>query len=367
VSVSIKGTLACGMLLLALVAGCGSAATVAPAPSATTPLLPTGTPPPPTPALAPLPLTNTPALPTANPTTIPPPATPTVTPIAESTFDGVRVTYVFNAGFLITIGDRRVLIDAIYEGYPEGTLKPILQSQPPFDGVDLILATHEHVDHFSPSLVRQYMLANPNTVFASTQGAVRQLLALGDNLSSRVVPIEIAKGETLRFQVSGITVEAIYLSHGIPNFVNLGLVVTIGDVALFHTGDIDSDAVDVSYLRSYGLPEKRLDVAFVPHFFFTEEAYYAHMQAGIQARYLIPMHFGGRITPSPRFESIFPDFFIFSESYESWILPPALAAPSLYQAEEGRPCLACGTPLAKIRTGSTGSYICPGCQELERR
>jgi len=37
----------------------------------------------------------------------------------------------------------------------------------------------------------------------------------------------------------------------------------------------------------------------------------------------------------------------------------------LFHWEEGAPCPACGTPLAKIRTGSTGSYICPGCQSLE--
>jgi formamidopyrimidine-DNA glycosylase len=37
----------------------------------------------------------------------------------------------------------------------------------------------------------------------------------------------------------------------------------------------------------------------------------------------------------------------------------------LFHWEEGAPCPACGTPLAKIRTGSTGSYICPGCQQLE--
>ena len=36
--------------------------------------------------------------------------------------------------------------------------------------------------------------------------------------------------------------------------------------------------------------------------------------------------------------------------------------PYLFHWEEGAPCPVCGTPLAKIRTGSTGSYICPGCQ-----
>lgn len=41
--------------------------------------------------------------------------------------------------------------------------------------------------------------------------------------------------------------------------------------------------------------------------------------------------------------------------------------PYLFHWEEGAPCPACGTRLAKIRTGSTGSYICPGCQTLESK
>jgi len=41
--------------------------------------------------------------------------------------------------------------------------------------------------------------------------------------------------------------------------------------------------------------------------------------------------------------------------------------PYLSHWEEGAPCSACGTPLAKVRTGSTASYICPGCQKLAQR
>ena len=36
--------------------------------------------------------------------------------------------------------------------------------------------------------------------------------------------------------------------------------------------------------------------------------------------------------------------------------------PYRFHWEEGAPCPVCGTGLSKIRTGSTGSYICPGCQ-----
>jgi formamidopyrimidine-DNA glycosylase len=32
--------------------------------------------------------------------------------------------------------------------------------------------------------------------------------------------------------------------------------------------------------------------------------------------------------------------------------------------KEGQPCPTCGTPIAKIKTGSTSSFICPTCQSL---
>ena len=32
--------------------------------------------------------------------------------------------------------------------------------------------------------------------------------------------------------------------------------------------------------------------------------------------------------------------------------------------KEGQPCPVCGTPIEKIKTGSTSSFICPKCQPL---
>jgi formamidopyrimidine-DNA glycosylase len=32
---------------------------------------------------------------------------------------------------------------------------------------------------------------------------------------------------------------------------------------------------------------------------------------------------------------------------------------------EGAPCPNCGTPIEKIKTGSTSTHICPNCQPLE--
>ena len=77
----------------------------------------------------------------------------------------------------------------------------------------------------------------------------------------------------------------------------------------------------ISELQSYHLPERQLDIGFVPADFFTEETYYTYLPDAIQARYLIPMHFYGRLSLPEGFESTFPNYFIFSDSYESWVMP----------------------------------------------
>jgi hypothetical protein len=74
-------------------------------------------------------------------------------------------------------------------------------------------------------------------------------------------------------------------------------------------------------LQTYNLPARQLDIAFVPADFFTEEAYHTYLLEDIQARHLIPMHFYGRLSLPEGFESTFPNFFIFSDSYESWVMP----------------------------------------------
>ena len=322
------------LLLSILFTGCGapeptatpvppSATPVAAAPTPT-PVPPTDTPPPATDT--PIPPTSTLVPPTAtatpSPTLTPEPLAPTPawTPIAPSTFDGIRVTHVFNTGYLITAGDKRILIDALYEGYPEGTLKPVVYSQPPFDGVDLILATHEHRDHFSPELVARYMRENPHTLFISTKSAVRLLRAEDNDLRNRSTGIELGKGERKQIDVEGIDLEAIYLSHGVTGLLNLGFIITVDGTKLFHTGDLSPDHVRVSYLQDYGLPGAQIDVAFVPDFLLTMEEYHAHVTEGIQPRFVFPMHYPYEDPPSG-IEDDFPNAFVFTDTLENWVLP----------------------------------------------
>lgn len=320
-------------VLSMLFTGCGTVEpTTAPAPPSATVIAaaPTETPPPPTatsppPTDTPLP-TDTPEPPTATTTPSPthtptaPAPTPTWTPIAPSSYDGVRVTAVFNTGFLITVGDKRILIDALYAGHPEGILKPVIYAQPPFDSVDLILATHEHHDHFSPEMVARYMNENPGALFVSTGNAVEQLIALDGGLRNRTKAVELNPRERELLEVKGIGLEAIYISHGTYDVPNLGFIITVEGTKLFHTGDLSPDHVTVSYLQDYGLPEMQIDVAFVPDLLLTTDEYHARVVEGIQARYIIPMHFPYGAAP-PGIEEVFPNVVVFGASMESWVLP----------------------------------------------
>ena len=137
---------------------------------------------------------------------------------AQMNTNEVRVTFVGNAGFLITVNDKKILIDALFSGFPGDYILPreiqdkLALGLPPFDNIDLVLATHSHGDHFDASLVRRFLSNNPAAVFASTP----QATALLNDFSNRVIAFAPAKNKTAPAEIQGVHVEAVYLSHGAP-------------------------------------------------------------------------------------------------------------------------------------------------------
>jgi L-ascorbate metabolism protein UlaG (beta-lactamase superfamily) len=236
-----------------------------------------------------------------------------------------RVTFVGNSGFLITAGGRKVLIDSLFSGFLSGapqadTAKTqFLAALPPFDGVDLILATHNHPDHFSASLVRQYMQNNPKAIFMSTTQATSQLTGLGD----RVIAVDPSSGSPVTVEANGIGVEAIYLNHGssgdASEVFNNGYVVTLGALKLFHTGDV----YNLDDARPYNLAELKIDLAFIQHYFFLDDGAKAFMDEVVGGQYLFPIHY--QLT-TPAFDAdtirhYLPDAIIFSAPMDSWTRP----------------------------------------------
>ena len=237
------------------------------------------------------------------------------------------VTYVGNSGFLLRAGGKKILIDALFEGFPgayalpASVREPLLAGRPPFDGIDLILATHDHADHFSAAMVRRALASNPGAAFVGTAACVA---ALG-NVGGRASALDVAEGRRRTLEINGVTVTAMRLSHGTPppgqpDIVNLAYLVSAGGVRFFHTGDIDANIVLPAYLESLGVPDDHVDVAFVPHFLLSVSGPLPLVTQGIRPRVVIPSHLQYTDVPfdAERIRRNFPNAVLLSTELETW-------------------------------------------------
>ncbi|MGD8750551.1 MAG: hypothetical protein PVG14_03965 [Anaerolineales bacterium] len=159
------------------------------------------------------------------------------------------------------------------------------------------------------------------TIFVGPDEATA-MLPIPEEMRDRVISINLLSGQSTSTFVKGIGVEAFHISHGV-DILNLGYIITMGGHRFFHTGDIATQDVGVASLQRYGLPEKNIDVTFVPHFLLYEEGDRAIIEEGIQAEYLVPMHYA-YTTPRPDYNlmmTYFPDAILFYEEMESWLVP----------------------------------------------
>jgi L-ascorbate metabolism protein UlaG (beta-lactamase superfamily) len=270
-------------------------------------------------------LTETP-LPTEIPT-----LTPIPWPTSEAFFDGARVTFIDNAGFLITVGDKKILIDALYDMHnpktspPQEVLQRAVNAEPPFDQVDLVIATHSHPDHFSADLVRDHLRNNQTAVFVSSPDAVRQIEWAGGNFGERLIPVDLEPGGSSHLSVNGIELDCLYLTHGDASILNIGFVIKVGDYTFFHSGDMSvdrmmGDVVTLADLQRYGLPQKGIDLALLPSYIFYVDEFVTLIEAGIQARYVSPMHYLYQYPPTGIEENI-SNAVVFKGLLESWVVP----------------------------------------------
>lgn len=217
------------------------------------------------------------------------------TAVAETT-----VTYIANAGFLLAAGEKKVLIDALFDsglgGYqriPAG-LRPFLEGAAgPFEGVDLVLSTHHHGDHFGHNAVINHLRANPAARFVSTPQAVgRVRLQLRDEPELRLLVQELLpeEGDRTSFSHRGIAVDALNLHHGRdrdPPVQNLGFLVDLDGFKILHIGDTEAGA-DV--FAPLALAADGIDVALLPAWFLTVDEWIHVVRRHIRPRSIVAMH-----------------------------------------------------------------------------
>jgi L-ascorbate metabolism protein UlaG (beta-lactamase superfamily) len=98
----------------------------------------------------------------------------TTAPIAQNS--GLTVAYIAHCGFLFSSGDKKILTDALIEPskeWPYDTPTPDLlhkmeRGEPPFDHINVVLISHNHIDHHSPASDVRFLLNNPKSILVAT-------------------------------------------------------------------------------------------------------------------------------------------------------------------------------------------------------
>ena len=198
--------------------------------------------------------------------------------------DGVTVTFLANEGVLLSgetrAGPRDVLIDALvepYESYPapaESTQAALREARGPFAGVDVVLITHRHGDHFHPAPAAAHLAANPRAILVTSRQVVDSLRgrATAGLLRDRVAPRTQPPGNRRRMLVNDVPVELVGLPHSggrrHRHVEHLAFLVELGGRRVLHLGDAELSEETLAPLR---LDTMRVDVALVPFWALTDE------------------------------------------------------------------------------------------------
>lgn len=209
----------------------------------------------------------------------------------------LEVTYLANEGFMIAGYGRKVLIDALFgkglRGY--AVVSPaqrelLEQARAPFADVDAVFATHSHDDHFNAESVLAHLTTNPQAFFFSTNQAAEKLKATGkfDTIKSRVITALPKEGERVHTGHRGISVQLLNIHHGRTRPIeNLGFIIEIAGKRILHIGDSEAEP---AVFQKYEVLKDRIDVAFLPYWYFFGDDKKQAVSAYIQPRHIVLMH-----------------------------------------------------------------------------
>ncbi len=243
---------------------------------------------------------------------------------ASQKADPNTVTFVGISGFLIEVDGKKVLIDGLTNFTPPAIERQLLAGEAPFDGLDLVLATHSHGDHFNAALVGRCLQNQPKAAFVAPTDAADQV----SGFPGRVHPIRADEGKRTVLEVNGVRIQAMPLSHGTPppgvsGIVNLGYLMTIGNVTFFHSGDIDPSQLTPELLQALGLPGEKIDFAFVPGFFLAMPELPPFVTKGIRPRVFIAAHLpraGQEPLDEAGIRRNFPNAVLFKSELDRWTI-----------------------------------------------
>lgn len=212
----------------------------------------------------------------------------------------VKATYVGNEGVLLSHGGKAVLFDGLHREYepdylfpPPDLLSAMETAKPPFDQVRAILVSHVHLDHFHPVSVGLHLKNNPKARLVSSAQTMLEIAKnFPEHAAVRAQMIEVTPEWKQRreLEVDGIKLTILGMKHGSDRFwwvKNLGHIIELGGKKFFQFGD--ADMTDENF-APFDLPKQKLDVAFVPYWYFLSEGGRQLIREKIAAKKVVAVH-----------------------------------------------------------------------------
>lgn len=245
--------------------------------------------------------------------------------LAYTVTDGTPVilTFIPYRPILIESGDTRILVDGLLRDavmLSAREKRRIAAAEPPFDRIDLALATHEHYDHVTPAFVVEHLTASPSTFFGCVSETVPLLEVVPgyEAIADRVVAVPFVEGRSADLVLADVHVMAFPVRHS-GDGSNLAWLVDVGGARILFLGDAGFE--HATNLRAdYGWPDLDIDVVVLPGRWV--EVYEGTLVTqDIAPRYVIP---GGGLLICPPHLNV-PEGtaapIVVCEQAETWIVP----------------------------------------------
>ena len=187
----------------------------------------------------------------------------------------LQLTYIANEGVLLEGGGKKVVIDGMFRhlaGYPRpsnATRAGIENARGIFTGVDLVLATHYHGDHFDAATVGAHLTANPRATFVAVRqvtGALAKGFTGHGQTAPRILEVTPDFGQRKDLQVAGIHFSVLRMRHGAT--MNAAFLLDMAGSKVLHVGDSDGE---ISNFDAFDLQKEGIDLALVPYWYALDD------------------------------------------------------------------------------------------------
>ncbi len=228
----------------------------------------------------------------------------------------VTVTYLANEGVMISDGASVVLIDPLfendfgtYQSLSDAQQQAIVNGEGRYDGIDLVLISHEHGDHFDAPLLTELLLNDAGVTLGAASSVLDLVRAderFDERLEAQLLAIDPEPNAgVVENDFGDFSIRTSWQRHGNRrhyDLVNLVHQVDMAGQRIVHLGDADAKPENFDNLRDYA---GSFELALAPVWFFGNDPGHAAIEV-LSARHTVAFHVPDGITRE-RFEQLRDD------------------------------------------------------------